>query len=306
MHPTLRGYAVAVLETAAAEGAAAEVAAELGQVTALVAGNDQLATTLSDVAVPRPARRAVLADLLTGRVLPATVQLVTRVVEVERAPEVLPALHDVTELARAEAERVEGETVVAEEPVLGSTGHRQLLAGYAAAVLHGLDVAQLEAVEDELFRLTRIVESHDPLRRALADRNLPLDHRRQVLDDLLRNKVHPATLRLAVRAISGRVRDIVGNLDWMVEQVATARGWRLARVRTARAIGADEQRQVADALAQLIGQPVELQVSLDPDLLGGAVIEVGDLLIDASARHRLDQLHDVLLGSEGATRGAKT
>ena len=306
MHPSLSGYAVAVLETASAEGVVAQVAAELGQVVALVAGNDELATVLTDVAVPRPARRAVLADLLTGRVHPATVQLATRAVEVERAPEVLPTLHDLAELVRAEADRVEGETVAAEEPVLSRTAHRQLLAGYAAAVLHDLDVAQLETVEDELFRLTRTVESHDPLRRALADRNLPLEQRRQVLDDLLRAKVHPATLRLAVRAISGRVRDVVGSLDWMVEQVATARGWRLARVRTARAIDSDEQRQLADALAQLIGQPVELQVSLDPDLLGGAVIEVGDLLIDASARHRLDQLHDVLLGSEGATRGANT
>lgn len=306
MHPTLRGYAVAVLETAAAEGTTAVVAAELGEVADLVAGNDQLAIVLTDVAVPRPARRAVLADLLTGRVQPATVQLATRVVEVERAPELLPALHDVMELARAEADRVEGETVMAEEPVLSRSADRQLLAGYAAAVLRGLDVAQLEAVEDELFRLTRTVESHDPLRRALSDRNLPLARRRQVLDDLLRAKVHPATLRLAVRAISGRTRDVVGNLDWLVEQVAAARGWRLARVRTARTVDADEQRQLADALAQLIGQPVELQVSLDPDLLGGAVIEVGDLLIDASARHRLDQLHDVLLGTEGATRGANT
>jgi F-type H+-transporting ATPase subunit delta len=79
----------------------------------------------------------------------------------------------------------------------------------------------------------------------------------------------------------------------------------VARVRSARAIDEDEQRRLAQALQRLTRQPVELQVTEDPSLLGGAVVQVGDLLVDASAEHRLQQLEEHLLGTEGTTRGAQ-
>ena len=59
-------------------------------------------------------------------------------------------------------------------------------------------------------------------------------------------------------------------------------------------------------LGAFVGQPVELQVMAAPDILGGAVIHIGDLLVDASAQRRLDQVEEHLLRLEGATRGAQT
>ena len=41
----------------------------------------------------------------------------------------------------------------------------------------------------------------------------------------------------------------------------------------------------------------------DAELLGGAVITIGNLLVDASAQHRLDQLHEQLLGSDTSAMG---
>ena len=67
-----------------------------------------------------------------------------------------------------------------------------------------------------------------------------------------------------------------------------------------------ERDGLEEALRRLTGLPVELQVTVEPDLLGGVVVEVGDLLVDASAAHRLEQLQEHLLGPEGATRGAMT
>jgi len=92
-------------------------------------------------------------------------------------------------------------------------------------------------------------------------------------------------------------------LDWLVERAAEARGWRVARVHAAREIDAAERQGLDGALRRLTGVPVELQVTVEPELLGGVVVEIGDLLIDASVRHRLEQMHEHLLGAEGATRG---
>jgi F-type H+-transporting ATPase subunit delta len=84
----------------------------------------------------------------------------------------------------------------------------------------------------------------------------------------------------------------------MAERVAEARGWRVARVASARDLGESERDALGSALEALTGSPVELLVTEDAGLLGGAVITVGNLLVDASAQHRLDQLHEELLGSD--------
>ncbi len=120
---------------------------------------------------------------------------------------------------------------------------------------------------------------------------------------LLGGKVLAATVRLASYAArGGRARDIVATLDTLVEDAAKARGWRVARVAAADTVGDDQQRDLSDALAHLTGNPVDLQVTVDPLLLGGVVVQVGDLLVDSSTRHRLDELKEHVLASEEAYR----
>jgi F-type H+-transporting ATPase subunit delta len=92
----------------------------------------------------------------------------------------------------------------------------------------------------------------------------------------------------------GRARDIVGTLDWLVEQTAAARGWRIARVRAAAPVEDEQRTSLSQTLATLAGSPVELQVVLDPSLLSGAVIQIGDLQVDATARGRLNALREHL------------
>ena len=134
---------------------------------------------------------------------------------------------------------------------------------------------------------------------------MPVEARLRILDDLLGSKARPASLRLARLTLYGHVRDLVASLDWLVEQAALARGWRVARVRSALPIDADEQQKLSQALGRLTSQPVELQIMSDPGTLGGAVIEIGDVLVDASLRRRLEQVQEHLLKPEGATRGAE-
>jgi ATP synthase F1 delta subunit len=307
VHPSLRGYAAAVIESAAEAGTVDQVANELRQVEDLVAGNGALDAALTDAAVPTAARRAVVEDLLGPRILPETLRLVVRAIVAQRPDELMIGLHGLAEQSHLVAEAVPEEDIEAEEPVLGRMPARQWTAGYAAAVFESLaSVAELEEVEDELFRFARIIESSPDLRATLSDPSRSASDRKALVAVLLVDKSHPATLRLAQAALEGRVRDIVHMLDWLVEQAAEARGWRVARVHAARDIDADERRGLDEALRRLTGTPVELQVTVEPELLGGVVVNVGDLLVDASARHRLEQLQEHLLGPEGATRGAGT
>jgi F-type H+-transporting ATPase subunit delta len=105
--------------------------------------------------------------------------------------------------------------------------------------------------------------------------------------------VQPATLRLVQYAIEGgRPRDILGTLYWLVDRTAEARGWRVAQVDSAREVDDDERALLSSSLGRLTGSPVELQVTVDPSLLAGVRVRIGDLQVEATARGRLEELRE--------------
>ena len=293
MNPTLQGYTSAVLEAAASAGGDVlrALADDLGSIEQLVLAGGPLNAALTDTTMRPAVRRAVMLDLLEGKVSAPARRLAAFASSAVRAPEVPAALGWVATRARHAAE---GQ--VFEEPPLSLTESRERVGGFAVAVDEDLSTAQLESLEDDLFRFSRIVGATPALRAALVDRDLAPQARQGVVSQLLEGKVPPSTISLIRYVVAGgRARDIVGTLNWLVEQTAKARGWRIARVRAAAPIEAAQQGTLSDSLSSLAGAPVELQVIIDEALLSGAVIQIGDLQVDASARGRIDALREHLL-----------
>jgi F-type H+-transporting ATPase subunit delta len=289
-------------ESLAEADALASAAAELGAVAAVVDGSNELTLALDDGALPVSQRRAVLDDLLAGRVRPQVASLVHQAVTVVPASEVTASFHWLAAHMAVAADH-RASDVPDDDPTLGRLASRNRVAGYAAAVFEEVTVADLEEIEDQLFRFARTVGSNRRLRNALSDRHLPVALRQGVIADLLGTQVLPATARLAAYAVAGgRARDFVATLDALVVDAARARGWRVARVHAADTVDDGRRAELGEALGRLTGGPVELQVTVDHDLLGGVVVEVGDLLVDGSARHRLDELREHLLVSDAAYR----
>ncbi len=304
MNPALQGYLAAMEEALATAAALADAGAQLHAVADLVEGNNALLLAVTDGSVPVAARRAVLDQLLAGKALPEVGRLVHQAVTVVPAGEVVSSLRWMgSRLDHAATRPAASASEPFDEDVLGRLGSRNRVSGYAAAVFEGLTVSDLEEIEDQLFRFARTVEANRKLRYALGDRDLPVAVRQDVMVKLLGGKALPATVRLASYAArGGRARDIVATLDTLVEDAAKARGWRVARVQAASEVDDAQQRDLSDALAHLTGNPVDLQVTVEPALIGGVVVQVGDLLVDSSTRHRLDELKEHLLASEEAYR----
>lgn len=68
----------------------------------------------------------------------------------------------------------------------------------------------------------------------------------------------------------------------------------VVRVSSAAPIDPVQQQMLTGALARRFDRAVELNIEVDPELLGGAVIDAGDLVIDGSLRTRLERLGDAL------------
>jgi F-type H+-transporting ATPase subunit delta len=66
-------------------------------------------------------------------------------------------------------------------------------------------------------------------------------------------------------------------------------------VTSAAALSDDQQREIVAALTKRLGREVRLQTEIDKNLIGGAVISAGDVVIDGSLRARLDGLTNALV-----------
>jgi F-type H+-transporting ATPase subunit delta len=165
---------------------------------------------------------------------------------------------------------------------------------YADALLAVLVAEGASAeVEDELFRLGRAVEGNDELREALADPRIPAARRQQIVEDLLAGKAEPLTVAIAGLVVgAGRARDLPAIVDRLVERRSAQRSASVAEVRSAVDLSADQKARLAAALSKAVGQQVEVKVVVDPTVVGGAVAQIGDQVIDGSIRTRLAQLRE--------------
>jgi F-type H+-transporting ATPase subunit delta len=150
---------------------------------------------------------------------------------------------------------------------------------------------QLAEVEDELFRFARTFEGSDDLRMALTDPLLPGERRIAVIEDLLGAKALQTSVALAMFVVSaGRAGDLPEIVDRFVELAASERRHVVAEVRTAVPLSPEQTERLRVALNHATDKDVEVKVVIDPSVLGGIVATVGDIVIDGSVRHRLEQM----------------
>jgi F-type H+-transporting ATPase subunit delta len=146
----------------------------------------------------------------------------------------------------------------------------------------------LDEVEDQLFRFGRILDREPELGSLLADENVPVDKRVELLRQVLRDKVSPVTATLleqTVRNRRGRHLDVAA--EELSELAAAQRDRSVAHVRTPVRLSDAQEQRLVELLTRLYGRPISLQVEHDPTLLGGLVVRVGDELIDGSVSNRI-------------------
>ena len=299
MRELLRGYATATLESAAAAGHARQVAADLDEFSRALMDSEPLHNVLTDMAIPTRSRRGVVHDLLAAKAGFETEQLISWAVLVESASEFPSAVFEFVELARQIADAVETgrpRPIDDEELLGGRTAVRERIRGFADRLFQEAERREsIDELEDEVVRFARIVEASRDLRQALGDPNRPVGQRVAIVSDLVRDKVQPATARLVEYVLkAGHVRDLAGTLEWVAGLAAEERGRRVAKVRSAVELDEGEFARLTQALERTAGHPVEVRVQIDPTLLGGMAVEIGDTVIYGSVRRRLDQLRETI------------
>jgi F-type H+-transporting ATPase subunit delta len=287
----IRGYAAATIERVAASDDAGRLASDVEAFSSALVSSESLRWALIDPNISPVARRSIVADLLVGRASSEAASLISFVVRVAPPAELAVAVADLVGL-------VESASSVG-EPATSLGASRERLHGYAERVLEEVSsAADIDEMEDAFFRLARIVEQSASLRHALTDPGAAMRSKLAIISELFGAQVTAPTLRIVSYAISaGRVRDLVGAFDWLVQLTAEERGRRVAQVRSAVDLDDAERERLAVALRHLVGREVEVRVTVDPMVIGGVLIAVGDLVIDGTVRLRVERLRDALAES---------
>jgi F-type H+-transporting ATPase subunit delta len=235
-------------------------------VTALLDSNAGLRRALTDPSREGSDKAALVSRLLDGQVPPEVVDLVAGLARSRwsRARDVADALE-------------------------------QLATSSVLAAAQAND--RLDTVEDELFRFGRTVYGAPALRDALTDRSIAGERKAALVEDLLRGKVTDETLRLARQAV---LAPRGGRLDATLEEygriAAERREQRVAHVVVASPLDESQRDRLAAALSRQQGHPVHLNVDVDPDVLGGMRVEIGDEVLDGTVARRLEDARRALAG----------
>lgn len=151
-------------------------------------------------------------------------------------------------------------------------------------------------VSDELFEFTQAVKDNHDLREALADPVRSVEDKRGLLRSLLADKAHDATLALVEQALSGSYRTVTAALTDYQQLAAEAYGQGVATVRVARPLPDEALRRLTEVLSEQYGREIHLNLLVDPSVLGGIRVEIGDDVIDGTVSSRLDDARRRLVG----------
>ena len=155
---------------------------------------------------------------------------------------------------------------------------------------------RLDALEDDLFRFGRVVAADTHLREALSARGGDEDVKGALVATLLDGKASTETIRLvrqAARHARGRrfgrvLEDYLAIADKRREQLT-------ATVTAAVALDDVQHQRLASVLSDIYGGPVQINVVLDPSVVGGIRVQVGDEVVDGTILRRVQEAERALL-----------
>ena len=169
---------------------------------------------------------------------------------------------------------------------------------YARALFDiGTDSDSYEQLGNEVESLARIYAASRELAEALTNPIFPRTRRRAILEAILERVSVSVMTRNFALLLMDRERipylpTIASELRIMVDERA---GRVRAQVASARPLSAEDTSRITAALEALAHKSVVVEISHDPDLLGGITAKIGDVVYDGSIRTQLELLRERFL-----------
>lgn len=169
-------------------------------------------------------------------------------------------------------------------------GRQQIGTVYAKAILSAAEKQGLtDAVLEELQSLVEdVLDKLPQLREALQTPRLDVEKKLELLDKAFAGKMLPVLLNsLKVLARHGRLDCLRAILSEAHKLYNEIRGRIEVRVRTAAPLSSSLRDQITQRLTAMLGKQVVLRTEVEPEMLGGIMVRVGDTVLDGSVSAQL-------------------
>ncbi|MDA0657708.1 MAG: ATP synthase F1 subunit delta [Planctomycetota bacterium] len=167
----------------------------------------------------------------------------------------------------------------------------QLANVYARAFVAAADKSGgLDGAADEFYSLVfDVVQKQPDFQRILLSPSTSSGDKQQLFERILGQRVSRMVLNFLKTIAEHNRLDCLREIAISVrERVHELRGRARVQVQTAEALDQPMRQRIAEVLAKVLQKDVVLEESVDPELLGGLVVRLGDQVIDGSVRHRLE------------------
>jgi F-type H+-transporting ATPase subunit delta len=244
---------------------ASEISTHLFLATDVFATNTSLRRAITDPSREISAKKALITNLFGSKIGAKATHLISEVAALRwsATKDVLYVLEQLAIEAEATAANINGE---------------------------------LDRVEDELFSVSnQLVTSYD-VRSALVG-GASAQIKAQLVTELLAKSASSSTVKLVRALVSQRRgRSLEAAFADYLFGLANRRNRLIAVVRTAAPITDAQRVRLAEAIEKQVGQPIRVNIQVDPTIIGGISINFADELIDASISNRLAQAGRALAG----------
>jgi F-type H+-transporting ATPase subunit delta len=168
---------------------------------------------------------------------------------------------------------------------------------YANAVLQNCrDLNDINRAKADLALLSQVYWTDEATRRFLLNPKIPATVKQKVLERALSGKLGNTVLHLLLLLIEKRRQDLLPAIAERFSALCdNVQGVEHARIISAVPLSSDLADRLSHSVQRFSARKVEVEFRVDPGIVGGVIIRLGDRVIDGSLAHRFEQMRRAML-----------
>lgn len=165
-----------------------------------------------------------------------------------------------------------------------------------ALVALGLAVEELSKIEKDLDVALDLLQNNEEIRRFIANTYVKSEGKLRAFEEILDGRLHPIVVHfILIMQDHDHLSAIDRVAALFTKKVAMLTKRICGRVTTARPLTSEKLVLLEKEVSILMGSDIQLQVTVDPNMLGGVFVRVGDFVLDGTVEHRLESIRKNLL-----------
>ena len=168
---------------------------------------------------------------------------------------------------------------------------------YAASLLALAQASDsMLVIEKDILSAADLIRNNEDIRSFIADPGIMAEGKINALASILAGKVHPVLIHfLSILQEQNRLADLDAIAKAFRFRVSALIHKAHGRLITARPLLDETIARIEEAAGEALGKKVRLRVVVDPEVIGGVMVQVGDFVLDGTVRHMLSSIHSNLL-----------